>query len=314
MYDKILQEDISESHRPLALKVLRWLAVSYRPLKIEEISEVCTIPPESELGRATMLGQDRLTVNQLLNLLPNLVVLGSSSRAENASLALAHFSVREYLTRSQLLEFPSAHFRIKPREAHRLVAKECLAFLYLSREIKSHVALANYAFEHWQLHAVTTGELDEDTRRNAFFLTASIVSGELSTLKKELPEDFARVTQWLEDPKDIYKLILTLRGWHWLMWESYKESRLALLYPQDGDDHMIRCRVHAEPRMYAPSYAVHMVYASQHQSRCTQKISVNDRSVFVTDDTYQALQSLRQDSTTIQLIYLESICRVWCFD
>jgi hypothetical protein len=130
-----MQEDIHEDHRPLALKVLRWIAVSYRSLTVEEISEACTIPPESELGKASTLQQNhRLTLDQLPNLLPNLVVLvkhdwSCSERSGSDSLSLAHFSVREYLMGPRLLEYPSANFRIQPRDAHRLVAKECLAYM-----------------------------------------------------------------------------------------------------------------------------------------------------------------------------------------
>jgi hypothetical protein len=116
------------------------MAVSYSPLTIEQLSEVCTIPPDSELGRATTLGQDRLTLQQLLGLLPNLAILDSS--AKKASLTLAHFSVREYLTGSQLL---SAHFGNQLRCAHRLAAKECLAYLYLSRQMIPQGALQEYA-------------------------------------------------------------------------------------------------------------------------------------------------------------------------
>jgi len=305
MYDKILQDDIHEDHRHLALRVLRWLAVSYRPLEIEEILEVCTIPPDSELEGATMLGQDRLTLQQILNLLPNLVMLDSST--DNSSLTFAHFSVREYLAGSQLL---------LPRDAHRLVAKDCLAYLYLSRGMKMKMdeKLQQYTNEHWQLHSVATGELDEDTRRNAFFLSASILTGDLATLYEDLPEDFVLTTQWLGDPKRIHGLISVLREFASRLPDPYSghlplppdSLRLAMLYPQTGGDSMIRCSVHLVSLKYAPSYEG--IYCPCSRSNCTQEIRLNDHSLCVPDDVHQVLQALRQGSTDIQLICLDFIC------
>jgi hypothetical protein len=214
MYDRILQEDIPENHRHLALKVLRWLAVSYRPLEVEEVSEVCTIPSEPELGEATMLGQDRLDLKQLSNLLPNLIMLDSSSGAKTASLVFAHFSVREYLTGSQLLEFPSAYFRIQMKDANRSVAKECLAYLYFSRTMGLSGALTDYAFGNWHLHAATTGELDKETQRDALLLRIEILWGDDNgavTLEKAISKEFISVTQWLGSPERIHKLISILR-------------------------------------------------------------------------------------------------------
>jgi hypothetical protein len=313
MYDKILQEDVHEDHRHLALRVLRWLAVSYGPpLTIEELSEVCTIPPESELGKSGVLGKDRFTLKQLLNLLPDLVMWDSSSRARIKSLELAHFSVREYLTGPQLLETPSVHSGVQLRDFHRLVAKECLAYLYLSREMRPKGALKDYAMENWQLHAVTTGKMDDNTRRDAFMLSASIASGDLSTLKQQLPKEFARLTQWLEDPEQIHSLITVLRvssasrsnPFLFSFSDTAAVARLAILYPQDGDDPVIRCMVHKVHRRYVPSYEA--IYCSWGRSPCTQEISLNGLPFDVPLDGFQTLRNLRQGITTVRLIRLES--------
>ena len=217
MYDNIIQEGIHDGHRTLALRVLRWNALPFRPLAIEEISEVCAIPSEFELGTPVALKKDRhLTLDQLLRLLPELVILFNvfwytETGFEHSSLTFAHFSVLEYLTGSQSMEHSSASSIIQPREDHCQIAKECLAYLHLSQETKSNGSLREYASEHWQLHSVAIGELDEITRRNAFALSASVLSGSLEALDEELPKDFFYVTRWLGDPKHIQKLILILR-------------------------------------------------------------------------------------------------------
>ena len=316
MYDKILQEEIYESHRPLALKFLRWLAVSYRPLWIEEVSEVCIIPPESELGEATILGQDRLTLKQLLNLLPNLVVLESSSESKRVSLAFVHFSVREYLTGSQLLEFPSAYFRIQMRDAHRLVAKECLAYSYLSRDMRSDAALASYSRQHWPLHAVTFGELDEYTRTKAFILSAKILSGNVEMLGKNQSRSFTRVTKWLNGPERVSRLISILR---YVPYRSMSLSssgshrlKLAILYPQAGQNHTITppaiiCKTHRVSMWLAPSYET-IVYDRSWSSNSMGAVSVNGCPFSVSHFALRVLRHISQGSTTIRLLWLEDVC------
>jgi hypothetical protein len=82
--------------------------------------------------------------------------------------------------------------------------------------------------------------------------------------------------------------------------------RLAILYPQHGIEHGIRCRVHTVSSMYAPSYEA--IYPYRDQSALCANILVNDRSFSVTEDTLQSLQTLRQASTVDRLIWLHSIC------
>lgn len=82
--------------------------------------------------------------------------------------------------------------------------------------------------------------------------------------------------------------------------------RLAILYPQHGIEHGIRCRVHTVSHMYAPSYEA--IYSYKDQSALCANILVNDRSFSVTEDTLQLLQSLRRVSTVDRLIWLHSIC------
>jgi hypothetical protein len=303
MYGKILQEDIHKDHRPLAIKVLRWLAVSYRPLSVMEIAEACTIPQEHELKGATTLRQDhRLTHEQLLKLLANLVVSiqadwPSGEERGYTSLTFSHFSVKEYLMGSQLLESPSASFRVQPRDAHSLVAKECLAYIFIAGAMKWRGCLESYANEHWQLHAITTGEMDEETRRTAFLLSASTL-----TVAEELPEVFVRATQWLEDPASKRKLISYLKEYHL----TRDGTRLVILYPQDGSGSTIRCGYHKVSPMYTPSFEV--IYGFQ--SKLLQvRIQMNGQWLLVSEEPFDILQSLRQTSNTVRLIYLSLFCR-----
>ena len=312
MYSKILQEDIHKDHRPLAIRVLRWLALSYRPLSVMEIAEACTIPQEYELKGATTLRQDhRLTHEQLLKLLPHLVVsIQASIQADwpfeeergYISLTFSHFSVKEYLMGSQLLESPSASFRVQPRDAHSLIAKECLAYIFIAGAMKWRGCLESYANEHWQLHAVTTGEMDEETRRTAFLLSASTLA-----VAEELPEVFVRVTQWLEDPASKRKLISYLKEYHL----TRDGMRLVILYPQDGSGSTIRCEYHKVSPLYTPSFEA--IYGTQHKFP-QARIQLNDQSFLVSEETFALLQSLRQTSNTVRLIWLHIFCENQVYD
>jgi hypothetical protein len=165
------------------------------------------------------------------------------------------------------------------------------------------MALREYAGQHWQLHAVATGELDEKTRRNAFFLPASILAGSRSMLKR-LPQDFARVTQWLGNSKSIRELIVSLRAWSHLT--EHNTMKLAILYPQAGQDSTIRCKVSLVPLEYAPPCDA--IYCPFRNSRYRRKISVNNRPLDSPENVSRMLDNLRQGLSTFRLIWLEGLC------
>jgi hypothetical protein len=174
-----------------------------------------------------------------------------------------HFSVQEYIVGSQLLKVSSTQSRLQLRDVHRFVAKECLAYLYLSRDIGLEHALIKYAIEHWQMHSVVDGDLDERTRRDAFLLSESTLSGEISTLDDEFLKYIAHLAQWPEDRERIRGLISILRAVA-KSEESWQESRkpwvgdlgLVILYPDDPQDPMIRCSIRSVPLELAPLYEV----------------------------------------------------------
>jgi hypothetical protein len=146
-----------------------------------------------------------------------------------------HFSVQEYIVGSQLLKVSSTQSRLQLRDVHRFVAKECLAYLYLSRDIGLEHALIKYAIEHWQMHSVVDGDL----------------------------KYIAHLAQWPEDRERIRGLISILRAVA-KSEESWQESRkpwvgdlgLVILYPDDPQDPMIRCSIRSVPLELAPLYEV----------------------------------------------------------
>jgi hypothetical protein len=159
---------------------------------------------------------------------------------------------------------------------------------------------------------VTTSEIDEDTRRDAFVLSASVACGDLST------KEFVRSTRWLEDPERIHKLmkilkVLSLSQPSTFMFESLGRHLgvpdvriLLVLYPQDGDESLIRCRVHKVPRWYVPSYEA--ICCSWGRSLCMKKIFLNDRPFDVPFDGFQTLRNFREGKTAVRLIWLDAIC------
>lgn len=176
-----------------------------------EIYDICAIPPERDMGRDTVLEKkNRVTIDQLLVLLPDLIKLNDISRSTfyedegNGILAFTHFSVREYLTGSQLLDIPSAHSTAQLRDAHRLVARECIAYLHISQKMGSEAALKRYALQYWQSHAIAAGECDEAIWLDDLTLSASTNDKSLKCIP--------HLAQWAaEDPEIIGGLVTILR-------------------------------------------------------------------------------------------------------
>jgi len=83
-------------------------------------------------------------------------------------------------------------------------------------------------------------------------------------------------------------------------------ERLALLYPQAGQDSTISCWTHPVSTNHSPSHEA--VYCSQRSSRCRQKILLNGPLIDVPDDVFRMLSSLRQNSTAIRVIWLHTLC------
>jgi ankyrin repeat protein len=132
-YDRILC-DISEEDSEYAIRILRWLAFSSRPLLVEEIAEVVAIDVE----RSPAFNSDEVLEDPLevLNVCSSLVTITtneqrflSGSKDRSKVVALAHYSVKEYLISKRILDSKAARYSIKDTSCHEFIAKGCISYL-----------------------------------------------------------------------------------------------------------------------------------------------------------------------------------------
>ena len=162
-YARILR-NIKPENRPYAVKVLQWLVLSARPLRIEELSEVLAIDtdPEARFDPENRFPDPRDVLNICSSLLTTVSVTHSVTGigdVEVEELALAHFSVKEYLTSGRVckdIEF----FGIQTISGNKAIAEMCLAYLVhfdkpleFSSEVLEEFPLADYAARYWFEHA-----------------------------------------------------------------------------------------------------------------------------------------------------------------
>ncbi|KAL2048219.1 hypothetical protein N7G274_000130 [Stereocaulon virgatum] len=98
--------NIDKQHSEYALKLLQWLTYSARPLQIRELAEVFII----DVNGSPRFDPERRSADphSILKLCPSLIKLGSSKSkafdddARTNYIALAHFSMKEYLMSEKL--------------------------------------------------------------------------------------------------------------------------------------------------------------------------------------------------------------------
>ncbi|KAF8244834.1 ankyrin [Wilcoxina mikolae CBS 423.85] len=177
-YERIL-EGISEDDKELALRILRWLTCSLRPLKIQEIIEGVALElDDTALDPETFLNDPE----DIADICGSLVELDQ----EAGTVALAHFSVKEFFLSSQRLAGPHPDFYINPVQANFDLAKLCVTYLSfehfscgpcaagdeLVRRCEAY-ALYEYAGLKWPAHAQEHTSMEDDeflSVMEAFFL------------------------------------------------------------------------------------------------------------------------------------------------
>ncbi|KAL5371605.1 hypothetical protein DPSP01_014146 [Paraphaeosphaeria sporulosa] len=162
-YDRILST-ISEEDSEYAIRILQWLTCSARPLSVEEIAEVAAI----DVARDPAFDHDEVLEDPLeaLNICSSLVTITANNAQENSrptqkTVALAHYSVQEYLVSNRIKQGIARQYSMQ--ECETAITKGCLKYLTrfqqpLSREIAEASALARYAAEFWSTHLRKTGE------------------------------------------------------------------------------------------------------------------------------------------------------------
>ncbi|EAT85426.2 hypothetical protein SNOG_06775 [Parastagonospora nodorum SN15] len=113
-YDRILFT-ISEEYSEYAMRILQWLTFSARPLSVEEMAEVVAI----DVARDPAFDRDEVLEDPLevLNICSSLVTITRSeadgtSRPAQQIIALAHYSVQEYLVSDRIKQGSAKQYNV----------------------------------------------------------------------------------------------------------------------------------------------------------------------------------------------------------
>ncbi|KAA8895795.1 hypothetical protein FN846DRAFT_314809 [Sphaerosporella brunnea] len=157
IYERILAR-ISEDDKELAIRILQWLSCSLRPLKVGEVIEGVAL----ELGDAVIDPETFINPNDIIDICGSLVALD----LDNDTVALEHFSVKEFLTAPARKTGVHSDYFINPQKINFELAKLCLTYLCLEhfsvgpcatgQELVARCdsyGLYHYAASKWAKHA-----------------------------------------------------------------------------------------------------------------------------------------------------------------
>ena len=158
IYDRTLL-NIDEEKREFAQRLFRCLAVSVRPLRVEELGEILAIQFD-EVTSPTFHASWRPenAEEAVISACSSLITI--VDKGGHQVVQFSHFSVKEYLTSERLAtaEDHLSYYHILYEPAHTILAHASLSvLLQLDNKIDSdtidHLPLAPYAARHWVDHA-----------------------------------------------------------------------------------------------------------------------------------------------------------------
>ena len=156
-YERILLE-IDEEKQVYASRLFQCLAVSIRPLHVEELAELFAVLPNAEPTPGFDVSwRPEDPEAFILSACSTLVMIVKTE--ERTTVQFSHFSVKEYLTSDRIANSScGAHFQVLPKPAHTLLARACLGvLLQLDSSVDEteidNLPLALYAAKYWTCHA-----------------------------------------------------------------------------------------------------------------------------------------------------------------
>ena len=199
-YDRILCK-INGEDCQFALKILRWLTFSARPLTVKEVAEVIAIDakgfPQFDPNKRF---EDPRDILEICSSLISVEDIDTDSHTDSqtdadsfpdpddatnidtetphqfdrwtkAKISLAHFSVKEYLVSDRIRHGPAIDYGLQEEDSNASIAEDCLVYLlhliqpnvFASASLEQY-PLARYAAEFWFEHVGIAG-----TTRSASF-------------------------------------------------------------------------------------------------------------------------------------------------
>ncbi|KAF2738596.1 hypothetical protein EJ04DRAFT_41219, partial [Polyplosphaeria fusca] len=176
-YDRILAS-IDNDYSQYAFRILQWLTFSEKPLSVDEVAEAIAIDVKRELvfDRDEVL-EDSL---EILKICPSLVTIATENdsgwRAPREVVALAHYSVKEYLISERIWKGKAAVYGMRDNVCHEAIATGCLGYLLQLQQSKlepdflNSFKLARYSAEFWASHVQKGGDAMKETSQKAMQL------------------------------------------------------------------------------------------------------------------------------------------------
>jgi ankyrin repeat protein len=200
-YDRILCA-ISEEYSEYAMRILQWLAFSARPLSVDEIAEVVAL----NAARDPVFDRDEVLEDPLevLKICSSLITITNKPVGRwsyvQRSVALAHYSVQEYLVSDRIKQGQAKQYSMQEAECHNAIARGSLKYLLqfqepLSNEVLRASALAMYALEFWTSHLRKT---EDNTEEPSWIAVDLLTTGN--------PAYLAWIRLCNPDPKRIVKM------------------------------------------------------------------------------------------------------------
>ncbi|KAM0258592.1 hypothetical protein ACHAQJ_003763 [Trichoderma viride] len=149
-YDRMLL-NISTNFQSRVINSLKWLAFSLSPIHVDWLAEIFTLRPECALPSD---GTEKLfSINDILKYFSSLIIVS------DLEVRLAHFSIKEYLTSTQIANGPALAFGFTEVDAHLHIAHSCLAYHLQhadNTQQLNYQQLGYYAGRQWARHLEMT--------------------------------------------------------------------------------------------------------------------------------------------------------------
>jgi ankyrin repeat protein len=202
-YDRILSA-IHKDDAEYAISILRWLTFSARPLTVEEVAEVVAI----DVARDPVFDRDEVLEDPLevLDICSSLVTITVDEMdwREQKVVALAHYSVQEYLVSDRIKLGPAQRYSMQEVECHDAIATSSLKYLmelpqpFSKGDLETHV-LTCYSALFWTSHIQKTPGTMEDTNQLAMTLFCKDNPAYLTWIRLYNPDASWRGPDWRQN-------------------------------------------------------------------------------------------------------------------
>lgn len=309
-----------------ASTALKWLALSVRPLYIEELLEACAIHPE----RIPILDKEdhRLGPSALLEMLYDLISIEppildhSGTPHSKHRVALSHSSVQEFLMDKDIVRPHNELFEISLYESHLFLARCCLAYLYyynIDSKGGEQRALIEYAWYFWERHVDPYAEHSKNRIRRKAVEIYHMLGFEVPSLAFAADwlagNGLRRLKEALNVPffyKDFHLFLERGTGnAEQYIYEPIEDSRMSIrlltVLPCLDVATEIKCKLLTASLYDSPTYSA-LSYTWGDTSR-GETIWVNGSLKHVTDNLALILRRLRQQEMGYSpLLWVDSLC------